>query len=353
MTDERVLGESPARTRANDDALAPKVSFLQRPSSYREPTETVETVETHFAYVFLCDRLVYKLKKPVRYGQVDHTTAAARRASCELEVTLNRRLAGPVYLGVVPLTVSNGTFELDGLGEAIDWLVKMRRLPRERTLEAMARRGEAQDAHLRALIHKLDRFYRSTAVAPWSPARYRQRLMETAFGTAQQLSRPELGIDPRAIGGVYEAQQRFLRDRADILEARVHSGRVVDAHGDLRPEHVFFDSEPQIIDCLEFSQELRFLDTAEEMSFLALECERLGMSDIGKRLIHFYIEIAGDDIDAQTLAFYRSLRAMTRALLSAWRTLEEARDGDAAQWAARTDWYVRHAELSLRPRTGR
>jgi len=313
----------------------------------------VEILETHFAYVFLCDRFVYKLKKPVRYGQVDYTSAAARRASCELEIALNRRLAGPVYLGVVALTASKRTFELDGEGEAVDWLVQMLKLPRERTLDAMARRGDAKDAHLRALIHKLDRFYRSTAVAPWSPERYRQRLTQTAAGTARQLSRPELGLDARAIGGVYEAQQRFLRDRAGILEARVHSGRVVDAHGDLRPEHVFLDGEPQIIDCLEFSQELRFLDTAEEMSFLALECERLGMSDIGKRLIHLYVEIAGDDIDAQTLAFYRSLRAMTRALLSAWRTLEDAPDGDAKQWAARADWYVRHAELSLRPGAGR
>ena len=60
------------------------------------------------------------------------------------------------------------------------------------------------------------------------------------------------------------------------LDSRAARGCVVEAHGDLRPEHVCLLPEPQIIDCLEFSRDFRILDPADELAFLALECERLG-----------------------------------------------------------------------------
>ena len=46
---------------------------------------------------------VLKLKKPVLFGERDLRSVEARRRSCEVEVSLNRRLAAAVYLGVVPL----------------------------------------------------------------------------------------------------------------------------------------------------------------------------------------------------------------------------------------------------------
>ena len=58
---------------------------------------------THISWVFLTDRDVWKLKRPVDYGFVDYTTLARRRRCCEDEVRLNRRLAPDVYLGVVPV----------------------------------------------------------------------------------------------------------------------------------------------------------------------------------------------------------------------------------------------------------
>mgnify|MGYP006202207167 CR=1 FL=1 len=39
------------------------------------------------------------------------------------------------------------------------------------------------------------------------------------------------------------------------------AGRIVEGHGDLRPEHIYLGTPPAIIDRLEFSMELRTLDT--------------------------------------------------------------------------------------------
>ena len=53
----------------------------------------VEVVETHISWVFLADRDVWKVKKPVALGFLDFSTPQKRRVACEAEVRLNRRLA--------------------------------------------------------------------------------------------------------------------------------------------------------------------------------------------------------------------------------------------------------------------
>ena len=72
-------------------------------ATYREHPASVETIETHFAWVFLCGERAYKLKKPVNVPGMDLSTLEARRLSCAEELRLNRRLAPDVYLDVVPL----------------------------------------------------------------------------------------------------------------------------------------------------------------------------------------------------------------------------------------------------------
>ena len=115
---------------ASSVALDEKVAFLRAPTSYPAGPSTVEAVETHMAWVFLTDRHAYKLKKPVAYAELDFTTLARRHWACAEEVRLNRRLAGSVYQGLVPLTADpQDTLILGGGGEIVDWLVQMRRLP--------------------------------------------------------------------------------------------------------------------------------------------------------------------------------------------------------------------------------
>lgn len=55
---------------------------------------------THISAVLLAGGHVYKFKRPVNLGFIDAGTLERRKALCEAEVRLNRRLAGDVYLGV-------------------------------------------------------------------------------------------------------------------------------------------------------------------------------------------------------------------------------------------------------------
>jgi uncharacterized protein len=79
------------------------ISFLLNPNNYPEKTVNVVHIETHISHVFLCDTLVYKIKKPVNFGFLDFSSLKKRHYFCEKEVELNSRLAKDVYLNVLPV----------------------------------------------------------------------------------------------------------------------------------------------------------------------------------------------------------------------------------------------------------
>jgi aminoglycoside phosphotransferase family enzyme len=71
-----------------------------------------------------------------------------------------------------------------------------------------------------------------------------------------------------------------------------------------------------IIDCLEFDAKLRALDPLDEISFLHLECERLGGLWAAERIRRRLARDLDDDGSSGLFLFYRSHRAMLRARLS-------------------------------------
>ena len=106
------------------------------------PTSPVqfECLRRTYRAFFLTDHFAYKLKKQVKFDFLDFSTPELRRRACLNEVRLNQRLAADVYIDILPITQdSNGTLNLDGRGQAIDWVVKMRRLPDDKALSEMLR----------------------------------------------------------------------------------------------------------------------------------------------------------------------------------------------------------------------
>ena len=84
-----------------------------------------------------------------------------------------------------------------------------------------------------------------------------------------------------------------------------------------------------MIDCIEFSEELRRVDVADELSFLAMECERLGAADVGRQVMECYSQASGDRPSAQILSFYKAYRACVRAKVSALRAGQLAATGQS------------------------
>jgi len=114
---------------------------MERAEFYPHPVQHIEQRETHISKVFLTGNYAYKIKKPVNLEFLDFTTLEKRHHFCQQEVVLNRRLAHDVYLGVVPITRDGGQYCLSGSGSPVEYAVKMRQLPQNRSMVRLLEQG--------------------------------------------------------------------------------------------------------------------------------------------------------------------------------------------------------------------
>lgn len=303
------------------DAL---LAFLRSPAAHAEGGRLparVEAIQTHMAWVFVAGEHALKLKKPVRYPSLDYSTAAAREAACREEVRLNRRLAPAVYQGVTAVQWRDGRFVLvadpapGAAGDTtVDWLVRMRRLPRHQMLDHALIEGRVEPADIDALIDVLVAFYREATRIDLEPGQYLQHLRHEQAVTRAVLLRPQCQLDG-AVQALDRLDDALLRSR-EMLQARAAGRRIVDGHGDLRPEHVCLLNPPLVIDALEFNPLLRQVDPFDELAFLGLECDRLGAAWIAPRLVARCAQALGDTPPPALPPLYTARRALLRARLA-------------------------------------
>jgi uncharacterized protein len=278
-------------------------------------TQDAAIAETHTAVIVLVGDLAYKLKKPVDLGFLDFTSRPKRARACAREVELNRRLSPDVYLGVADVWGPDGTL--------CDHLVVMRRMPAERRLATLARRGDDVGDGLVDLARLLAGFHaraeRSRAADDAArPAALRRRWADNTEGLLHH------GAGLLDAGEIVRADALaadYLAGREHLFERRIAAGRAVDGHGDLLADDIFLlDDGPRVLDCLEFDDRLRYGDTLADVAFLAMDLERLGRPELAARFLAAYAEHAGDTWPASLAHHHVAYRAQVRAKVAAIRS---------------------------------
>ena len=326
---------SPRSKNAEAEMSSQVVELLRRSDAYPAPTGSVEVIETHISWIFLTDDFAYKLKKPVRFDFLDFSTAQLRREACENEVQLNRRLAPGVYLGVVPIVMTaRGQLGLDHHGTPVDWVVKMRRLPAEQALDVLLRGGKVSPNAIERLAKVLSDFYDNVPPVTMTVDGYRGSIERHVIANRDELAIGMHHLDPSEIRRIHSAQLRVLKLAPDMLDDRVRNGRIVEGHGDLRPEHIYFTPSPLVIDCIEFNREFRTLDVVDELAFLAMECDFLGAEGVVEPIFARYFKQSGDSPPQRLIDFYRVYRACVRAKVSALRAEQLTSEARSQQLAA-------------------
>jgi aminoglycoside phosphotransferase family enzyme/predicted kinase len=302
------------------------VEAMMQPAFYPEAPEKVELIQTHISYVFIAGAFVYKLKKAVRFSFIDCSDLGQRRLLCAEEIRLNRRLAPDVYLGIYPVVRVGSDFVLGeqstAHGQAVDYVLKMRRLPDDRMLDRRLARDEVDHSTIRALASVIVDFYRTTSSARAS-----------RYGVASELWRLIIGelIDvERLVGVTLTAKELpiienycrgFIASHWKMLNARVDAGRVREGHGDLRCEHICLEEGKfAIFDCVEFSERLRTCDIASEVAFLAMDLDRLGAQDLADELVGAVAEMTQDEELSLLMPFYKCYRAIIRGVVETLRS---------------------------------
>lgn len=324
---------------AMPQTLQQKIDFLSQASNYPDKTTSVEVIETHMSWVFLTDEFAYKLKKPVTYDYLDFSTLDARRYFCQEELRLNRRMAANVYLNVLSLTKNNDeALAFEGGGTVVEWLIRMRRLPSELVLDQCIRKRLIPERPFNRLAERLALFYLTSRPEPISAKEYREQYVHRIVDVIGALA-PKGYLMPRdVIKGLFRKMNVFVTQRGEMLEERPRAGKIVEGHGDLRAEHVYLEDEPVIMDCIEFSKELRTVDAVADMAFLALDCERLGAGFDGERLMKRFFAITADYPPPMLIHFYQTYHACSRARLALWHLKEPQYSADPKWRLQALEW---------------
>jgi aminoglycoside phosphotransferase family enzyme len=216
----------------------------------------------------------------------------------------------------------------------------MVRLPASATLEHAIRSRSVTEPNIRNLARRLSRFYREAPVIECGEDEYRQRFATEIETDRRVLLDPRFWLSLTMIEQTAARLQRFLLDHGGVLDGRVDARRIVDGHGDLRPEHIYFlEDRIVVIDRLEFNAALRQIDPIEELAYLAVECDRGGMPEIGPWLIETHVKETADKPPQGLFSFYKAERAFLRAKLSAWH-LDEPGARSAEYWRAQAGSYL-------------
>ncbi len=315
------------------------LSSLKKALLHKDPyphhPPTIQLIETHISLVFLTGDYVYKVKKPVNFGFLDFTTLEKRQDYCQQEVTLNRRLAPRLYLGVVPITEENGQISVEGTGATVEVAVKMKQMPEDFLMDRLLKKNEITPHMLEAVSATLARFYAEAETNDRiqsfaRPERIKQDTDENFEQTEEYIG---VTLSRETYQEVREKTNRFLQTQREVFDQRIREERIRDCHGDLRLEHIFWGEEISIFDCIEFNERFRYTDVAADISFLAMDLDYHGREDLSDHFVHSYMRESGDHGLTRLLDFYKCYRAYVRGKVESFRLKDPSISSEGKQEA--------------------
>ena len=326
------------------------VAFLRDPSSYGPGVDRVEVVETHASLVFVAGEQVFKLKRAVAYPYLDFSTADLRRRACEAELTLNRRTAPALYQEVRGLfRRADGAVGFSPNGEAVDWVVVMRRFDQALLFDALAETGGLDRHIMDQLADHIAQFHASAERHfDHGGAAEMAELAEVQYRCLAAASRA--GFGPDRVESILKTWQERVAILAELLDRRRAAGRVRHCHGDLHLRNIcLLDGKPTLFDCLEFDDALASIDVLYDLAFLLMDLEHRGIGHFANRVFNRYLDRSEEDDGLAAMPLFLSLRAAIRAHVTA-TALEHANGAAAgAKMACNARRYLDLAERFLEP----
>jgi len=296
------------------------ISALLEPSRYPHAVQSVELIETHISWLLLAGEFAYKIKKPITLPFLDYGTLAKRRRCCAQELRLNRRYAADIYLNIVPITgtAADPSFDKDGL--PIEYAVKMRRFDEAGRLDHLCACGELCAAQVSALAQTVAEFHHNAAIA--GP--------ETRFGLPQAVIAPvlanftELQAQLTDTACLAELKTLLMWTQAEFkalaprFRTRKSAGKIRECHGDLHLGNiVLIDGKVRLFDCIEFNEDLRWIDVASDIAFSYVDLIDHQQPGLAAWLLNEWLSVSGDYDAVPLLRFYGVYRALVRAKVAA------------------------------------
>ena len=296
------------------------IEALKNPGIYDHPVSSFTILETHISWIILTGKYAYKIKKPVNFGFVNFSTLEKRKYYCEEELRLNRRFSKDIYLQVKAIRGNPSAPQLSGDADIIEYAVKMREFSQNCLLSRYAEENRLELNQVESMaimvidIHR--QAARTEAGSLWGSAETIEKWSEENF---QQL---EKAIPQSLIPAYFEELKMWCRNnlnqlRTQIIE-RQQNGFVRECHGDLHLGNMaYLNDQCTAFDCIEFNEELRWIDTMSEIAFVIMDLQARGYDQFAWRFLNYTLAVSGDYKGLALLPYYTVYRALVRAKVEA------------------------------------
>lgn len=293
---------------------------LLQSASFPHAVTHLRLKETHLSWVVLTGYFAYKIKKPVRYPFLDASTLERRRALCEEELRLNKRMAPDLYIAVIPLSLSGGQLRIGGAGTPVEYAVQMHEFESSQEMSQQLGEGRITVHDMAIFAARLaDMHDRAASADPAGPYGDFPLVRTQMFDNLATLHKHLR--DPSSLQRLEWLQswtaQGLIRHES-LIRSRKLNGRVRECHGDLHAGNIVRWRQHWIpFDCLEFDPRLRWIDVISDVAFLFMDLMAYNRQDLAYEFLSRYLEATGDYPSLKLLALYCVYRALVRAKVDA------------------------------------
>jgi aminoglycoside phosphotransferase family enzyme/predicted kinase len=281
---------------------------------------TDKAIDTACAHVFLGTDAAWKIKRHADLGYANFSTLDRRKWALDRELEFNKAAAPDIYRAVREITrEADGGLAVDGAGEAIEYVLEMRRFDER---EVLAAKPEAVDGELAEALGRMIAGFH--AAAPLRPAGGLTALSFTVGSNAQLLRETCKGLDQDRVEVMIALTEAELERQAGALAHRAATGFSRRCHGDLHLGNILVENgQPVLFDCIEFNDLLSDLDVQYDLAFLLMDLDFRGRRDAAVRALSGYMDEAARSFPAEiwdglaSMPLMLSVRAGVRAHVSA------------------------------------
>jgi len=305
------------------------ISKMLHADVYDHPVQSLELIETHISWVVLTGEVAYKIKKPVNFGFLDFSTLVRRKHYCEQELKLNQRLTTNIYIEVVGILEQHNKL-LVGKTDGIEYAIKMKQFPQAAQLDNMLAAGVLNVGHMDAIATLIADFHQRIDVAEkdstyGTPESLYQPVEENFSQIKQQLDTAKYD---QILAELTQWSESTFSHLTTVFTQRKQQGYIRECHGDMHLRNMLWLEDdsiegstkgPMAFDCIEFNENLRWIDVISEVAFLVMDLQDRKQFKLANRFLNSYLEKTGDYAGLSILPFYLCYRAMVRAKVAILR----------------------------------
>ncbi len=326
------------------------IDFLMKPSAFDLPvSEKIDRFDTHISVVFLAGKYAYKLKRAIRLPFVDFRHLEDRKKYCQLELEVNQAGAPGMYMGLAAVTQKNGRLSLNGDGDVVEWLVRMKRFDQADLFDHLCDEGKLDSNHMDRLCdHLIEVYEHSRSDHVFGGAEGMIRAFDGHYKAIENCPSHILPADQVARLKARVAEE--IEEQTPLLDDRQETGFVRHCHGDLHLRNIcFFEGKIALFDAIEFEPDFAIIDLLYDLSFLIMDLCHRNKAGLANDVFNRYLGRTGDLTGAHLLNLFLVSRAAIRTHVNAVASANQADVATRLSWERDARCYLDEALAYLKP----